>query len=112
MARPIMTIDGADEVDLDLNLIKGGGGALLREKIVAQASRRVIIGTESLCLGKSENVFEGNGSAKGSGTGGGHRHPDVWGFLGIPSALPCSLHGWLFLRQEGFPGGPSFSCAV
>ena len=38
-----ITIDGADEVDPDLNLIKGGGGALLREKIVAQASRRVII---------------------------------------------------------------------
>ena len=44
MPQPIdLTIDGADEVDLDLNLIKGGGGALLREKIVAQASRRVII---------------------------------------------------------------------
>ena len=38
-----LTIDGADEVDPDLNLIKGGGGALLREKIVAQASRRNII---------------------------------------------------------------------
>ena len=38
-----VTIDGADEVDPDLNLIKGGGGALLREKIVAQASRREII---------------------------------------------------------------------
>jgi ribose 5-phosphate isomerase A len=38
-----LTIDGADEVDPDLNLIKGGGGALLHEKIVAQASRREII---------------------------------------------------------------------
>jgi len=38
-----LTIDGADEVDPCLNLIKGGGGALLREKIVAQASRREII---------------------------------------------------------------------
>ncbi len=38
-----VTIDGADEVDRDLNLIKGGGGALLREKVVAQASRRNII---------------------------------------------------------------------
>lgn len=38
-----LTIDGADEVDPDLNLIKGGGGALLREKIVAQASAREII---------------------------------------------------------------------
>jgi len=38
-----ITIDGADEVDPQLNLIKGGGGALLREKIVAQASQREII---------------------------------------------------------------------
>ena len=38
-----ITIDGADEVDPELNLIKGGGGALLREKIVAQATRREII---------------------------------------------------------------------
>jgi ribose 5-phosphate isomerase A len=44
-AHPIidLTIDGADEVDPRLNLIKGGGGALLREKILAQASRRNII---------------------------------------------------------------------
>lgn len=38
-----LTIDGADEIGPGLHLIKGGGGALLREKIVAQASRRVVI---------------------------------------------------------------------
>ena len=38
-----LTIDGADEVSPDFQIIKGGGGALLREKIVAQASRREII---------------------------------------------------------------------
>lgn len=38
-----LTIDGADEVDGALDLIKGAGGALLREKIVAQASRREVI---------------------------------------------------------------------
>jgi ribose 5-phosphate isomerase A len=38
-----ITIDGADEVDEALNLIKGGGGALLREKIVASATRFYII---------------------------------------------------------------------
>ncbi len=44
MPREIdVTIDGADEVDPVLNVVKGGGGALLREKIVAQASRRVVI---------------------------------------------------------------------
>lgn len=38
-----LTIDGADEIDPALNLIKGGGGAHLREKIVAWASRRLVI---------------------------------------------------------------------
>lgn len=38
-----VTIDGADEVDAHLDLIKGGGGALLREKVVASASQRVAI---------------------------------------------------------------------
>ncbi len=38
-----ITIDGADEVDPNLTLIKGRGGALLREKIVAQATRREVI---------------------------------------------------------------------
>ncbi len=38
-----LTVDGADEVDGALNLIKGGGGALLREKIVAAASDRMIV---------------------------------------------------------------------
>jgi len=44
-ARPSvdLTIDGADEVDPHWNLVKGGGGALLREKIVAQATRREVI---------------------------------------------------------------------
>ena len=50
-----VTIDGADEVDPELNLIKGGGGALLREKVVAQASRQNIIIVDesklSPCLG-------------------------------------------------------------
>ncbi len=38
-----LTIDGADEVGPDYNLIKGGGGALLREKIIAQNSKEYII---------------------------------------------------------------------
>ena len=38
-----LTVDGADEIDGDLRLIKGGGGALLREKIVAVASSKVVI---------------------------------------------------------------------
>ena len=38
-----VTIDGADEVDNDLTLIKGGGGALLREKLVAASTKREVI---------------------------------------------------------------------
>jgi ribose 5-phosphate isomerase A len=38
-----LDVDGADEIDPDLQLIKGGGGALLREKIVAAASKRMIV---------------------------------------------------------------------
>lgn len=38
-----VTIDGADEVDSNMNLIKGGGGALLREKVIAFNSKKVII---------------------------------------------------------------------
>jgi len=50
-----VTIDGADEVDPKLDLVKGGGGALLREKLVAQASAKEIIIVDesklSPCLG-------------------------------------------------------------
>ena len=38
-----LTVDGADEVDGELRMIKGGGGALLREKIVATASGRMVV---------------------------------------------------------------------
>ena len=38
-----VTVDGADEVDPQLRLIKGGGGALLREKIVASATQQLVI---------------------------------------------------------------------
>jgi ribose 5-phosphate isomerase A len=42
-----ITIDGADEIDPTLNLIKGGGGALLREKIIASASKKMIVVADS-----------------------------------------------------------------
>jgi ribose 5-phosphate isomerase A len=42
-----LTVDGADELDGELRLVKGGGGALLREKIVATASGRMIVVADS-----------------------------------------------------------------
>ena len=45
-----LTVDGADEIDPKLRLIKGGGGALLREKIVASASKRMVVIADSIKL--------------------------------------------------------------
>ena len=51
-----LTIDGADEVDSDLNLIKGGGGALTREKIIAFHSKRLIIVVDDSKVVKSLGI--------------------------------------------------------
>jgi ribose 5-phosphate isomerase A len=42
-----ITIDGADEIDPKLNLIKGGGGALLREKVVASVTKKMVVVADS-----------------------------------------------------------------
>jgi ribose 5-phosphate isomerase A len=59
-AKLDLTIDGADQIDKKLNLIKGMGGALLREKIVAAASRQLIIVADESkitdSLGKNQQV--------------------------------------------------------
>lgn len=56
LTRIDLTIDGADEFDPALNLIKGGGAALLREKVIAEASDRMVViadaGKEVSTLGK------------------------------------------------------------
>lgn len=53
-----LTIDGADELDARLHLIKGGGGALLREKVVAAASREVaIVADESKLVAMLGSTF-------------------------------------------------------
>ena len=81
-----VTVDGADEVDPQLRLIKGLGGALVREKIVAQNSRRFVI------------------IADGSKTGGPARHP-----------LAAAGRGGAVRRSRSRTGssagsGPSRSC--
>lgn len=50
-------VDGADEIDLDGNMIKGGGGALLREKIVASNSREIIILVDHTKVSKKIGSF-------------------------------------------------------
>ena len=52
-----LTIDGADEIDGELRLIKGGGGALLREKIVAHASARMVVIADRSKLVKELGAF-------------------------------------------------------
>jgi ribose 5-phosphate isomerase A len=94
-----LTVDGADEFDPKLRLIKGGGGALLREKIVAMASKRMIVIADSsklaAVLGKFPLPLEVN----------------VFGFeatrrmvLAAANALGCD--GELRLRKT--PGGQAF----
>ncbi len=52
-----ITIDGADELDRQLRLVKGGGGALLREKIVATASKRMIVIADNSKLVETIGAF-------------------------------------------------------
>lgn len=52
-----LAVDGADEVDAGLNLIKGGGGALVREKLVAAASRKFIVVCDNSKLKEALGAF-------------------------------------------------------
>jgi ribose 5-phosphate isomerase A len=52
-----LAIDGADEVDPEFNLIKGGGGALLREKVVASCARRFVVVVDRSKLVDQLGVF-------------------------------------------------------
>ncbi len=94
-----LTVDGADEFDPKLRLIKGGGGALLREKIVAMASKRMIVIADSsklaAVLGKFPLPVEVN----------------VFGLeatrrMILMAANACGCDGELRLRKT--PGGQAF----
>jgi ribose 5-phosphate isomerase A len=52
-----MTIDGADEIDRQKNMIKGGGGALLREKLIALASKEMVVVVDEKKLVEHLGVF-------------------------------------------------------
>ncbi|MBX9845180.1 MAG: ribose-5-phosphate isomerase RpiA [Xanthobacteraceae bacterium] len=94
-----MTVDGADEIGPDLTLIKGGGGALLREKIVAAASgRMVVIADESKwvpVLGRFPLPIEvmpfGFGATKRA----------VEAVCGAPAALRQDKNGHAFVTDGG-----------
>jgi ribose 5-phosphate isomerase A len=94
-----LTIDGADEFDPKLRLIKGGGGALLREKIVAMASKRMIVITDSsksvTVLGKFPLPVEVNVFGL-----------EVTKRMILAAARACGCDGELRLRKT--PGGQAF----
>jgi ribose 5-phosphate isomerase A len=94
-----LTVDGADEFDPNMRLIKGGGGALLREKIVAMASKRMIVIADSsksvVVLGKCPLPVEVN----------------VFGLeatkrMILAAARACGSDGEIRLRKT--PGGQAF----
>ena len=78
LGRLDLTVDGADEMTRDLHLVKGGGGALLREKIVAEASDRMIVIADetklkdhlgAFALPVEVNKFAHDATADDTGTG-------------------------------------------
>ncbi len=98
VARVDLTIDGADEVDGDLQLIKGGGGALFREKIVASVSDRLVIAVDSTKLVTSLGAFALPVEVT----------PFAWNFVSVAlertngsPVLRCADGGAPFVTDEG-----------
>ncbi len=98
-----LTVDGADEIAPDLSLIKGGGGALLREKIVAAASARMIVIADQskwvAALGRFPLPIEVAPFGVGCHAAGhreGHRGDPAARTAGDTAGQgrPCFRHGW------------------
>ena len=94
-----LTIDGADEVDPSWNLIKGGGGSLLREKIVAQATRReAIVVDESKLVERLGRAFPLPLEVVPFGWG---TQIDFLRSLGAEATLRRNADGTPFVTDEG-----------
>lgn len=89
-----LTVDGADEVDPLLNLIKGGGGALLREKIVAAASKRMAVIADETKLVSRLGAFPLPVEVVPFGLAATRRHIER-------EAAALGLEGPIRLRQKG-----------
>ena len=101
-----LTVDGADEIDGELELIKGGGGALLREKIVASASdRMIVIADESKCvdvLGRFPlpvEITPFGAAPRGRGRNGARRQCRT-GAVAARPRRPRFRHGWRALAAR------------
>ncbi|MCI0734932.1 MAG: ribose 5-phosphate isomerase A, partial [Beijerinckiaceae bacterium] len=94
-----LTVDGTDEFDMELRLLKGGGGALLREKIAAMAAKRMIViadwSKSVAVLGKHPLPVEVNVFGL-----------EVTRRMILAAAKSCGCEGEVLLR--GTPGGQPF----
>lgn len=94
-----LTLDGADEVDPDWNLIKGGGGCLLREKIVAQASTKEVILVDQTKL--VSRLGEASPLPVEVTPFGWQDHRRFFHTLGGDATLRLDPEGGTFLTDEG-----------
>jgi ribose 5-phosphate isomerase A len=94
-----VTIDGADEVAPNLDLIKGLGGALLREKIVAQNSKKLVIIADS---GKAVSKLGSKSMLPVEVTPFGHEiHEEFFRSLGAIPTLRRKIEGEIFITDNG-----------
>jgi ribose 5-phosphate isomerase A len=115
LERIDLTIDGADEFDPALNLIKGGGAALLREKIIAEASDRMVViadaGKEVKSLGKFPLPIEINAFGSELTRRRIHHHIAALGLGQAPSAWRMAT-GESLLHTDGGHLILDLSCGV